>query len=430
MKERSIPRIGQRIIKTTIAVLICLLVYYLIGYREGNIPSEACITVIICMQPYVKDTREYSINRILGTLVGSVWGLLLLLLLSAFPRLSLHFTGPYILMALGTMLSIYTSVLIGRSDSSSLAAIVFLCIVISFPNIDSPIKQTALRIADVFLGTFVAIAVNTFRLPRRKNEGLLFFLRTSDIIPDRFSNIDPAVLFRLNRLNDDGAKICLVSEHGPAFFAMQFANVKMNSPMIVMDGAAIYSPDENTYLWTRPIEEKNLDMLRKVFKDLGLSYFIYTIRKNKLCIFHHGSTAHAEEKVLERMRRSPYRDYLEGDVLDQAETVYFKILSEDEHIIEIEKQLHKALPERSFRIIRRPQEAAEGISGLYIYDHLATTGHARTVLLDMMRENGQRPEAADFTLQKGYRSANDAMHLLNLIERKYEPVSFMPKTRK
>ncbi|MBR4211273.1 MAG: FUSC family protein, partial [Oscillibacter sp.] len=70
-RKWSPPRVGQRMIKTAVAVLICLLFYYLRGRRGEDMPTEAAITAIICMQPYVRDTREYAINRMTGTLIGA-----------------------------------------------------------------------------------------------------------------------------------------------------------------------------------------------------------------------------------------------------------------------------------------------------------------------------------------------------------------------
>ena len=72
------PHIGQRILKTGIAVFLCLLIYYLRGYSGQDMPTEAAITAIVCMQPYVRDTRTYAINRFAGTLIGAFWGLALL----------------------------------------------------------------------------------------------------------------------------------------------------------------------------------------------------------------------------------------------------------------------------------------------------------------------------------------------------------------
>ena len=74
-RQFYLPHIGQRIVKTSIAVFITLLVYYLRGYRGADMPAEAAITAIICMQPYVRDTRDYALSRLGGTLLGTVCAL-------------------------------------------------------------------------------------------------------------------------------------------------------------------------------------------------------------------------------------------------------------------------------------------------------------------------------------------------------------------
>ena len=445
----NIPHLGQRIVKTTIAVFLCLLVCYLLGYRGADMPSEACITAIICMQPFVSDTRQYAVNRLIGTLIGSVWGLLLLLLLTALPSAGDHLTLLYLMMAVGTMLSIYTAVLLGKSDTSGLAAIVFLCIVISFPDIEQPLRQTLLRIGDVFLGTAIAIAVNTFRLPRKKNDDLVFFIRTKDLVPGRFAQMAPTVQFRLNRLSRDGAKICLVSEHAPAFFAMQLEHIELKTPMIVMDGAAIYDARDNRYLWTRPMEPASLGLLIDALNRLGLSYFVYTVHNNRTCVYHSGSFSDAENSVLERMKRSPYRDYLDGDMYNESEVVYVKVVDEDSRLGESAAALYKALPERRYRMVVRPQDDVAGVSSLYIYDSAALPGHARAVLLDMMKDSaaaliseglptdsaGPRKDGSELrfeepVLKNGYRSEYDALRLLSEVAKKFEPVGFIRKRQR
>ena len=119
-----LPHLGQRIVKTTVAVFLCLLFYYLRGYRGQDMPTEAAITAIICMQPYVRDTGAYAFNRFVGTLIGSFWGLILLLLLNDFPALGANMLLLYAMMALGVLLCLYSAVLVRMSDASGLASIV------------------------------------------------------------------------------------------------------------------------------------------------------------------------------------------------------------------------------------------------------------------------------------------------------------------
>ena len=120
-----LPHLGQRIVKTTVAVFLCLLFYYLRGYRGQDMPTEAAITAIICMQPYVRDTGKYAVDRFIGTLIGAFWGLLLLLLLNDFPVLGANMLILYAVMALGVLLSLYSAVLVRMPDASGLASIVF-----------------------------------------------------------------------------------------------------------------------------------------------------------------------------------------------------------------------------------------------------------------------------------------------------------------
>ena len=215
-----LPHIGQRIVKTSIAVLITLLVYYVHGYRGAEMPAEAAITAIICMQPYVRDTRDFAISRFLGTFIGAAWGLGFLLLMLVFPRMGSVLLLVYLRMAIGVMLTLYTCVLLRRPDTSGQAAIVFICVVIAFPEIEAPLQQALERFTGVLLGTAASIAVNVFRLPRDKERNSVFFVKIADLVPDRFSHLPAAARFRLNYLYDDGAKICLMSEHAPAFFAL------------------------------------------------------------------------------------------------------------------------------------------------------------------------------------------------------------------
>lgn len=424
-----IPHIGQRIVKTTVAVFLCLLIYYLRGYHGQDMPTESAITAIICMQPYVRDTRNYALNRFAGSLIGAAWGLGLLLLLYAFPALGENMLCLYALMAFGVLLSLYSAVLFRVPDTSSLAAIVFLCIVIAFPDIDSPLEQAAYRMLDVFIGTVVAIGVNVFRLPRRKNKNLVFFVKSRDLVPDRFSHIPSAALFRLNYLYNDGARICLMSEHAPAFFTLQMSAAKLNVPLIVMDGAAIYDAVENRYLRTETIEPEDSARLRERLDELGLSYFIYTVHKNKTCIFHHGEYTGAEMTILDRMRRSPYRSYLEGEIYEPEEIVYFKIIAADDELADIMYSLRTALPKGRVRGVRRPQAGAPGISGLYIYAHTATMEQAQKRLMKMLREADPALEPVTITSPGGYRSERDAIQILHRLQNRYEPVALFARRK-
>ncbi len=418
-----LPAVGQRIVKTTVAVFLCLLVYYLRGFRGREIPTEAAITAIICVQPYVRDTRRYALNRFAGTLIGSFWGLAFLLRMLYLPSVGDSMLLLYVRMSVGVMLSLYSAVALRRADTAGQAAIVFLCIVISFPEISDPLRSASERILGVLTGTAFAIGVNVFRLPRIRQKDRVFFVRAKDLAADRFSHVSSAVLFRLNYLYEDGAKICLMFEHAPAYFSLQMHEAMLNLPLIVMDGAAIYDPRENVYLSAETIAPEDTLALREYLGSLNLSYFIYTIHRNKTCIFHQGRLNPQEKLILDRMRGSPYRSYLEGEIYDDAEIVYYKIIARDAVIADLEACLRDFIAGKHLRFVSRPQSVS-GISGLYIYASTAAIPLAEQRLMDFLRKKEPDLKPVEIFSRGPYRSEHDAMHLLHRVGNAYEPVAF------
>ena len=69
-------------IKSSVAVFLCLLLYPLFGHR--GVPFYAAIAAILCMQPDVSNSFRVAINRTIGTLIGGVYGIIMLSLLKAF----------------------------------------------------------------------------------------------------------------------------------------------------------------------------------------------------------------------------------------------------------------------------------------------------------------------------------------------------------
>ena len=417
-----LPAIGQRIVKTTVAVFLCLMVYYLRGFRGQEIPTEAAITAIICVQPYVRDTRVYAVNRFCGTLIGSFWGLAFLVRMLYLPCVGDSTLLLYIRMSLGVMLSLYTAVALRRAETAGQAAIVFLCIVISFPDISEPLSSAAERIVGVLTGTACAIGVNVFRLPRVRLKDRVFFVRAKDLTADRFSHTSSSVLIRLNYLYEDGAKICLLFEHAPAYFSLQMHEAMLSLPIIVMDGAAIYDAKENVYLSKETLALDDSLALREYLDSLNLSYFVYTVHKNKACIFHQGKLNAPEKLILDRLKGSPYRSYLEGEIYDDAEIVYFKIIARDGAAADLEACLKDFIVGRNLRTVIRPQ-SVPGISGLYIYASTATIPLAEQRLMDRLRESDPTLKPVEIFASKPYRSEHDAMHLLHRIGSAYEPLA-------
>ena len=282
-KNFTLPPLGHRIIKTAVAVFICLLLHILSGYR-GTV-SSAAISAIICMQPYATDSRTFAVERIMGTLHGSIWGFAFLLIMPSEPQVTVPMMlAAYTVMGLFVMLSMYAAVIMKRANTAGLAAIVFLGMVIDYPFAAMTLTDTLITVADTFVGVLVAIAVNNSHLPRRKRPERLFFVRTMDLVPDRYRQLPSSVHITLERLYDDGAKICLVSRWAPAFIISQMGLLNVNVPLIVMDGAAMYDIQENKYLEVIDIPHEHARRLSEIILGFGSFCSFYTVRERSLCI--------------------------------------------------------------------------------------------------------------------------------------------------
>ena len=68
-----IHHVGMRTFKTALATELCALIYYFVGRS----PAFACIGVIFGMGETLEDSRLHGGNRLFGTIIGGVLGMLL-----------------------------------------------------------------------------------------------------------------------------------------------------------------------------------------------------------------------------------------------------------------------------------------------------------------------------------------------------------------
>ena len=328
------------------------------------------------------------------------------------------------MMGLGTLVSLYSAVLIRKQDAAGLAAIVFVCVVISFPDIADPMQQAFHRILDVLVGTLTALLVNASRLPRIKLHNRVFFVRMQDLAEDQFSRLAPAVLFRLQNLYQEDAKICLISEHAPAFHASQLNHVKFTVPLIVMDGAALYDANENSYLSVSYMDSASCRWLIKRLESMGVSFFVYTVHRDRNYIYHYGTLSEAERQVYLRLKKSPYRCYMDDDHVSVSDVVYLKIVTSKEQAEHIQNVLQPMMEKMKIRSVIRSQGGIENGYSLYFYAVHADVPHAQTHLMQLLRQKEPALEKHNLFSQNPYRSEYDAVKLLKTLSREYEPTVF------
>lgn len=156
---------GLRIVKTFIAVSLAMLIS---SFRPGEgLPFYSAIAAIICLKSDVEGSREIGINRVIGTILGGLCGLLYLLIVPAnyLPR-----SVELILISLLASIIIWVMAMAGKPKAVSIMAIVFLSITINHGNEGNlPFLFAFNRTFDTMVGVISAIVVNWTDFEIREN---------------------------------------------------------------------------------------------------------------------------------------------------------------------------------------------------------------------------------------------------------------------
>ena len=154
IKPVKIPGVGMRNVKTALAAAFCALAYYFVGRS----PAFACIGAIFGMGSDMEDSRKNGGNRLFGTLIGGLLGMLLFrIYLILKPDgaytlwlVPLTFIGTVILIVLCQM------VWVGGVQPGG----VVLCILLFNTPVESYVSYALYRILDTTIGVLVAWAVS------------------------------------------------------------------------------------------------------------------------------------------------------------------------------------------------------------------------------------------------------------------------------
>ena len=419
--KRKLPVVGQRILKTAAAVFLCMLLYKL--RKNSWTATESVVAVIICMQPYTRDSIKTAISRLIGTLIGAIWGLLFLCIIRLFPGLENHQIIIYALIALGVIIVLYSAVLIRQSESAALCAMVFLWIAICFPEMDNPLMISIDRLIDTAIGIGVALIVNVIHLPRKKNQNLVFFLHFQYLIENRYERIPSRVLIELNRLYDEGAKICLESKWAPAFLLPQVSMLKINMPLIVMNGAAIYDINKNEFLDLISIPYSDAHNLSDYLTERNLAYSTFTVRNNSLYVFLKGNPNEIQRKNYETMRKSPYRNYIPGDFTEEYQVAFIRVLLPDLEAEALYQEMNTTDLAAKLCIIKRKHSSYKDYTGIYFYHPDASIQEMECRIIEHMPQKNQYMAVHMEPLTSHYTPERDAPLLLHRLRNLYMPVS-------
>ena len=382
MKEKhefAIPGIGMRIIKSALAVSLCMVVNTLRG--DGSMVFYSQLAALWCIQMYRSNTLSNALQRTTGTVVGAVFGLIYILIYPHSVSGGLYSTLlDIIFIFTGVILVIYSTVLINKKQASYFSCVVFLSIVINHIGDINPYSFVWNRFLDTMIGIVIGVTVNNIRICFKPDRETLFVSGVDDILVDKNDKVSAFSRVELNRMIEDGMRFTLSTVRTPASVLEPLSDIKLKYPIIVMDGAALYDIKNNEYRSVFIISPDTAKDLVDIIKANNMHPYINVIIDDTLLIYYEDNLDEVNQNLVRTMRTSPYRNYLKREYPCDEKVVYIMLLDTDERINTFYNMLLDLEYDRILKIIRCSSESHPGYSYIKIFNRNASKDKMLTYL--------------------------------------------------
>ena len=368
-RARIVPP-GQRIMRSIVAVWLCMLVYVIRG-MNGE-PFYSIIAALQCVQPYSSNMISEGRERIIGTLIGAFWGSVILfaelLPVGGSFRTTVIF---YLLLGVFSGLVIYSTVLMGIPQYALFAAVVFLGIAMYHVEDVNPYIHVYYRTIETIIGVGVAIAINSVHFPRIYDRSTLFVSGIDSVLFREDRKLTPFTKVELNRFLDEGMRFSVQTKQTPATVREILSDINLKLPIIAMDGAMLYDLHTMKYVRTEKMDPELVTLVSGFLHEQGYPFFVNTIQDNLLVIYfkdyknlildevkdaHHEAVHHYKQeehaptissyvsmaRLYHKKRVSPYRNYVRTNAAITHDVIYILVIDQEEKV----DQLHASLMEQ------------------------------------------------------------------------------------
>lgn len=420
-KTRKIPGIGMRIVKSAAAVGICYLVNLLRGGQGIVFYSQ--LAALWCIQMYRTNTRQNAVQRTIGTLVGAVYGLVYLLVCPAFVHLEPFGEGiGQSLIALMIVPVLYTTVLLDKKQASYFSCVVFLSIVVNHVNDINPFLFVWNRFLDTMIGILVGILINDIRLCRHPDRTTLFISGLDGTLLNQKEMLSAFSKVELNRMLDDGMRFTISTMRTPAAILEPMKDVRLSLPVIAMNGAVLYDTTKHSYVRVYVISRETSQKVMELILEAGICWYANVVIEDMLVIYYAETEDEINRRLVEKLRTSPFRNYVKRPLPGDEEVTYFMLLDRAEKIEAFYQKLIDLGFCEMLRIITYASNDFPGYAYIKIYNKNATKENMIQYLKQMMQTEkvitfGTIPGQYDVCIE-----TEDANKVIREVRKRYEPI--------
>lgn len=147
---------GMRIIRTSLAVLICLMIGWFIPAIS---PYNAAIAAIVCMQPDLHMTLFTARHRVIGTIISGIYSYLIVLLFVDLLGINPLSLGFFVLIGIFILPLMHILAEVKMHESVAIAAVVYIVIGLNAAEAN-PLLESISRVIATLIGIAVALFIN------------------------------------------------------------------------------------------------------------------------------------------------------------------------------------------------------------------------------------------------------------------------------
>ncbi|MGX8852163.1 FUSC family protein [Amedibacillus sp. YH-ame10] len=328
------PKIGKRILKSSLAVFLCFVIYLLRG--EQGIVFYSCIAAVLCVQQSTSNTIKVARNRVEGTLIGGFIGMLVLAFEKAYIPHDFIFIQ-YALIAFMIIPIIYITVLWKKTNASYISCVVFMSICVSHAMDVNPYLFALDRIMDTLIGIFVALLINCVHIPYGKQKDSLMVVDFA--LLEKEEGISSYHKIKWNQFMERGASLAIFSKETPGSILSSMQGMHMQNPLLILNGAALYNIQQQSYHCYRTFEESSYESMVHELKKHG-DVFVYCVVHNVMHIYYEHLHA-LEETFYEQARKQPYENYVYGNKPKEVEVLALMIIKGKDQKKELQELIDK-----------------------------------------------------------------------------------------
>ena len=157
-------------------------------------------------------------------------------------------------------------------------------------------------------------------------------------------------------------------------------------------------------------------------QEKDFHYFLNVVLQDVLLIYYRDFHNEEERKLYERARKSPYRNYVYGDVPEEGIPVYFLLVLKNEDADEVEQELRQMEGAEELLFLRDRSETPPDYCHLKIYHKNATKEYMVRRLLESVSGMGNRKVVA-------FGSNKNDISLMNWADLSYATADATPEAK-